>query len=409
MSKKTIIYTGGFELPDKNAAAQRVLANAKIFRELGFNVILIGINKELSTYTHIKDTKSSVEGFVTWSIPYPSNKKLWFKHITSNIHIKYITKHYYSKDLYSIVCYNYPAVALYKIKKMCIQSNTLFIPDVTEWYESSGGSILFNTVKWIDTSLRMNFIHPKADGLITTSKYLTNFYKKRSCTTVELPTLYDVSSLHHINSTYSEVSIIRLMYAGSAFNLDRIDKTKSNIKDRLDKIIVMLDKVYQYKKNFLLNIYGLNKENYLLVFPEHENILNNLSDVIIFHGRKPYFEIIENIQKSDFTIFMRNIERVIEAGFPTKFSESISYGTPVISSMISNIEKYAIEGKNSYSISLNNEDKQVKKMIEILCLSDNKRQSMKKYCLKNKIFDYKEYVSVVKEFLYKIEKKHEIN
>ena len=34
---KSILYLGGFELPDKNAAAQRVMANAKLLREMGFD------------------------------------------------------------------------------------------------------------------------------------------------------------------------------------------------------------------------------------------------------------------------------------------------------------------------------------------------------------------------------------
>ena len=29
-----IVYIGGFDLPDNNAAAQRVLANAKLFRDV---------------------------------------------------------------------------------------------------------------------------------------------------------------------------------------------------------------------------------------------------------------------------------------------------------------------------------------------------------------------------------------
>jgi glycosyltransferase involved in cell wall biosynthesis len=401
--KKTIIYTGGFELPDKNAAAQRVLANAKIFRELGFNVVLIGIDKTLPPYNHIKDTKSSVQGFESWSIPYPANKKSWLKHITSNEHIEYLVEHYYKEDLYGVICYNYPAIALYKVKKMCSKQNILFIPDATEWYESNGGGTLFNTIKWLDTSMRMRFIHPKADGVISTSKYLTNFYKKRNCLTVELPTLYDVKSFPHINPTEIQSDIIKLMYAGSAFNLDRIDKDRTTIKDRLDKIIVMLHNVYQQQANFTFDIYGLTQENYVSVFPEHTSILDELSNIITFHGRKPHAEIVDTIQQSDFTIFLRDIVRVIEAGFPSKFSESISYGTPVISNMISNIEDYAVEGKNSYIIGLEDEKKQVKKMIQILNLNREERQSMKRYCLKNKIFDYREYINSVEIFLQKIE------
>ena len=35
--KGTIIYYGGFSLPDKNAAANRVVSNGKIFKDLGYN------------------------------------------------------------------------------------------------------------------------------------------------------------------------------------------------------------------------------------------------------------------------------------------------------------------------------------------------------------------------------------
>ena len=37
-NKRTILYIGGFVLPDKNAAAQRVIANAKAMRALGYDV-----------------------------------------------------------------------------------------------------------------------------------------------------------------------------------------------------------------------------------------------------------------------------------------------------------------------------------------------------------------------------------
>lgn len=42
MNKGTIIYYSVARFPDKNAAAQRVIANAKILRSLGYEVILVG-------------------------------------------------------------------------------------------------------------------------------------------------------------------------------------------------------------------------------------------------------------------------------------------------------------------------------------------------------------------------------
>ena len=42
----TILYVGGFELPDWNAAAHRVVANAMIFRAIGYRVLLLGVTRE---------------------------------------------------------------------------------------------------------------------------------------------------------------------------------------------------------------------------------------------------------------------------------------------------------------------------------------------------------------------------
>lgn len=47
MDKKVIIYIGGFELPDKNAAANRVMNNAKIMRDIGYHVVLVGVSAGL--------------------------------------------------------------------------------------------------------------------------------------------------------------------------------------------------------------------------------------------------------------------------------------------------------------------------------------------------------------------------
>ena len=43
MREEVILYIGGFQLPDKNAAALRVMSNAKAFRELGYTVVFINL------------------------------------------------------------------------------------------------------------------------------------------------------------------------------------------------------------------------------------------------------------------------------------------------------------------------------------------------------------------------------
>ncbi len=403
MKKNIIIYVGGFELPDKNAAAQRVLSNAKIFRDLGYKVVFIGVDKALSPNTHIKDTRSLVHGFEAWAVPYPSRKIDWLRYILTSGHLKYLISKFYSDKLYGIICYNYPSIAQLRIQSLCQQYEALLISDATEWYKSGGGSALFNTVKWLDTSMRMYYVHPKANGIITTSQYLTNFYKRRGCKLVELPTLYDPIKISYLDNFNRDSKNIKIMYAGSPFDVNRINKQRSNIKDRLDKIIIMLHNVYKKKTNFTFDVYGLTEDNYLSVFPEHKSILDELSNVLTFHGRREHDEIVSQIKKSDFTIFLRNIERLTEAGFPSKFSESISYGTPVICNMISNIEKYVDEGKNCFIISLNDVGLQVKKMLHILSMDSDERKKMKDYCIGCRTFDYRKYISNVAHFLMECE------
>ena len=55
MREKNILYIGNFELPDKNAAAHRVLGIAKALRECGNNVSFVGVNKEDADYRKEND------------------------------------------------------------------------------------------------------------------------------------------------------------------------------------------------------------------------------------------------------------------------------------------------------------------------------------------------------------------
>ena len=58
--RKTILYIGGFELPDKNAAAHRVVANGKALRELGYSVVFFDSNRECNKF---KNRLSPIQEF----------------------------------------------------------------------------------------------------------------------------------------------------------------------------------------------------------------------------------------------------------------------------------------------------------------------------------------------------------
>ena len=73
----------------------------------------------------------------------------------------------------------------------------------------------------------------------------------------------------------------------------------------------------------------------------------------MFHGKVSNLEARNKISKADFSILFRNVNKMTSAGFPTKVSESISCGTPVITNSTSDLEHYIINGKNGFLVNLN--------------------------------------------------------
>jgi len=249
--------------------------------------------------------------------------------------------------------------------------------------------------------MRMRIVHPRADGVIATSRYLYDFYRGRGCEVVELPTLCDVSTLSEIPALerVRAPDVLYVTYAGSPFDMRWLDRERENVKDRLDAVISLVGRVRNQHRRVVLEICGLTKENYLLAFPEHASLLAELTDTVVFLGRRSHEETIARIKASDFTIFLRRESRATVAGFPTKFSESVCCGTPVITNVLSNIERYLIEGVNGFSLDIDNPRAQDVKMLSILDLPPSKLDSMRSSCLLSRELDFHTFAEPVRRFL----------
>ena len=189
---KNVLYIGGFELPDKNAAAQRVIANGKLFSKLGYTVSFVGVDKNDKSYTPLMK-KESIDGFDYNTKPqkYPETKKDWINFITNIKFIEDTISNDLSGNVEIIVAYNYPSVTLWRLIKYCKKHNVKLVVDVTEWFQPNG-NFVFKIIKGMDTYIRMNILHKSADGIIAISKYLNDFYKVNN--TLQLPPLVDKNS-----------------------------------------------------------------------------------------------------------------------------------------------------------------------------------------------------------------------
>lgn len=386
------MYVGGFELPDKNAAAQRVIGNAKLFNALDYNVYFIGTDKSLDSKVNLIGTKSIFEGFVHYNIPYPTGLKEWYFYLC-NISYKYLIKEINPQ---LIIAYNYPAIALNKLRKYCGQNDIRLIADCTEWYLLSG-SIIFRIIKGFDTFYRMRIIHNKLDGVIAISNYLSNYYKNRGCKTVVIPPIVNIDDFKKLYNNNNHDDIINLIYVGQPFPVDGRMIKESSYKDRLDKVIDVL--YYLRDMQFIFNIYGLTKEQYLSVIPGQKDLLDVLGNKIKFYGYIENHEALKKIAESDFTVLFRDVNRMTTAGFPTKFVETISCGTPIITNRTSDLEQYLQDGKNGYFVEIEDKAKLLAKMKEILMLDRKSISLMKKNCQESELFSYHKFKNKMCQFL----------
>lgn len=326
----TIIYIGGFELPDKNAAAQRVIGNAKALRKLGYNVVFIDIDRE--TRKPIERTKSECFGFVRYSMRYTNNR------LTSIDDLKAVLKLYESDEV-KVIAYNYPGIALWKMKQYCKKKRIKLYADCTEWYGMLGDNLIKRCIKGCDSYIRMNIVQPKLDGIITISRYLENYYNGK-VPTIYIPPLTDITDLKWKNekngTNNNEVQII---YAGRP----------GKHKDKINRIIDAVATLNNDKVKLL--IVGITREQFLQFYPDYLEIIDSMNKNIDFKGVVKHEVAIQLLKQSNYSIFYRDITRVTMAGFPTKFAEAMTCGVPILTNRTSDLEEYLIEGINGFWIS----------------------------------------------------------
>jgi len=388
---KKIIYIGNFNLPDNDASAIRVLNNAKVFNELGYECICIDKKQDVDEDI-LQTFKKLSEGISYYSAKYPQNSKEWL------IELIDIRKYYkvierYIEELDSVIFYDYHALPTLKLKRMLKKYNVRIYCDITEWYSSSVGGLIYRIVKKIDTIVRMRYVNRKVDGLIVISDYLKEYYKDKIRNIIQIPPLVDINEIDlKFEKADTEFHKKKLIYAGIPFDVNREIKNFKGIKDRIDLIIDVLFSLKENAHEFEFNIFGITKAEYLKTFEYHRETLSKLESNVYFHGRVSHSEVIKNLKISDFMILFRDNTRVSKAGFSTKLVEGITYGIPIITNVNTDITRYLKEGKNGYLVDLNNRERCLDKLEQLMKLDDEVIRNMKQINSKSNIFSHKNFL-----------------
>lgn len=389
-----ILYIGGFILPNGNAAAQRVIANALLLKEMGYEVIFMGTpEKNRPEGKSVITTKQSIKGFYTFTKNYPISITSWIRFVYSIRDVKQLVEYIGKNRVKAIIAYNYPSVALKRLSIYCMTANIKLISDCTEWSSAPLSNPFRFIIKELDTLYRMRVVNKQIDGIIAISTYLFNYYLSAVQNLIELPPLVDTADEKWNIGIYKPANVCRLIYAGSP---------GQGSKDRIDHVINTLSAVkYKVRRKFSLTVIGITKSQYSDIFGI-KSIPVNLKDDLFFIGRISHTEVIKAIQRSEFSIFLRDSTRLTKAGFPTKFVESISCGTPVLTNNSSNIRDYLKDSQFGFLLDTKTYETLVDSLAEIINLPTTEIQNMKQACFESGIFYYRNFKSEFKEFIDKV-------
>ena len=385
-----VYYIGNFDKPELNAAGKRVYGNALVFEQLGYKVVLIG-----------KSCKADHE-----SIPEQYSRSILFYYFpkfnlaNTSEYVKYFKKIVDKEGKPDVVVrYGSPGLALFDraLIKCCKNLSCPIIADVVDWLPSGGSNIAFNVIKAIDTYLEKAIYNKKSSGIIAISSFLSDYYKRQGCKNViVLPPLVEK---YLKNTNQSSGKIVNIVYAGLPFRLGRKVSSSKEVKDRLDLAIQGLAGMSDKKLTISFDIYGITEEDYLIAYPEHRSLVVDNRDRIVFHGKQPMNEIQNAVNKADLTILLRDVTRATSAGFPTKIVESLSCGTPVITTDTSDLAKYISHGNNGFFIDIKKRESLSVQLEKAISFYVEHKDEIKENCYLNQDFVPDKYKSILTDFI----------
>ncbi|MDD3415000.1 MAG: glycosyltransferase [Lachnospiraceae bacterium] len=404
--KKMILYVGNFVYPNGNAAGKRVLGNVKAIKGVGYSTAVFCFrNTNEGSYLQ----KDTIEDTLMYTIPYSdglprlNNHKVFsrFRDVLTQLKSQY--------QIAGVIMYTTLGTVDFNVKviKTCHKNNIKVYYDFCDYFSDiSKNNFLKYLIKKSDLNLLNTSVLPNCDGIITISSYLKDKTNRKDvCVTV--PPLSAEDDIQQVkNDNVSPV----ISYASF---LSDTNRPVCEWKDRIDVILdvfVYIKKQYPEIK-FLLKFIGFSEENLLNMFLVHERSayrdkIEFLSDHVVFLGKCDNYKAQSEIMNSDFTILIRDSKESTNAGFPTKVSESISLGIPVIVNLTSDLKQYIEDEKNGFIVSNPDNVREIGEQVKEIISMDNMRiNEMKEYTLRTNPFHYSKYVTVFEDYFNKMEMK----
>lgn len=326
-----------FTFPDGTAATNRVYSYAKGFVEHGINAHVICFRNEYDI---------NADGISNEGINYyhPYNKKLgnkyfiirqWYKYekiINTFLVIKKIKKH---EQIIGIICYSRLLRTQFITYLLSKFVNSVIFLEVSEHplREYQG-----NFFKRIEGKLRTRLATKLSGSIICISEYLIDFYLKIGVSYKKLfwvPSTVDPGRFEISKSLIFDFEYI--LYCGH-LNLK---------KDGVDILIRSFANIYHKFPEIKLVLIGtgdLKDETILKNIAAELNIQNR----VCFLGQMERIMVPMYLKNAKVLALSRPSSIIADAGFPSKLTEYLATGNPVVVTKVGEIDKYLTDNKNAF-------------------------------------------------------------
>lgn len=382
MENNVLIITCN-KYPNGNAGAVRQHVFAKAFIDLGYSITLIGMGESTNfqykeydgvRYISLRDGRPGVFRKI--------NNRLLYKNRLKKV----------MKDLkpQAVLVVDLPLNAVSYVRKYSQKNGIRLIHDSVEWYSKEEFKLGWLDMSYIHKDLLNRFWISKYFRVAAISEYLNKYFLSKGNKSCRIPFVLDVKNIEFEKKITDDKIVI--VYAGT------IGK-----KDYFDAVIRALNEIDKQSRGKIeLRIIGCDTDGFVKSTGIARNEVLKLGGVIKFLGRVPREKVIENLKEADFTILIRpeNL-RYAEAGFPTKVTESMSYGTPVIANITSDLGEYLSDNYNAVVVGGNSAEDVREALCRVLKMDKEQILTMCKnarYTAENEL-DYRKFSDDLKELL----------
>lgn len=362
--------------PNLDAGAVRIHMFAKILQEAGYETFVISMGKSTHNRMILENdgiNHISYRGDSSNTIA----KAMYYLEYPIRLY-KYLMKA--NVDL--IIHTQIDESSLRIIQEYGKRKKIPVLYDGVEWYSESQ-FLNGKKARGYKQNNRYNVeLIQKPEAVIAISSYLRDHFMMRNIQTVQIPVIMDVASTYIEKSPVGDQ--VKILYAGSPGKKDYL----VNVLDGL----ALLNE--EERKKIQLTIAGCTKEQLVDICGVNRSVLESVNKSLRILGRISREQVLEEYKNADFSVLIRPVkERYAQAGFPTKFVESMCCSTPVICNITSDLGMYARDEINSIIVNDISSDEIAKALRRVISFSYEEKSAMRINARKTatECFDYKIY------------------